>query len=83
MPAVVEFARAFGCDIMHFQMIRNWGTFSLPEYRRNFIGAPDHPEYAEFLEVLRHPNLALPMVELSSVRRMRDYALSTAVAEAA
>ncbi len=75
MPAVVELARAFGCDIMHFQMIRNWGTFSLPEYRRNFIGAPDHPEYAEFLEVLRHPNLALPMVELSSVRRMRDYAL--------
>ena len=83
MPAVVELARAFGCDIMHFQMIRNWGTFSLPEYRRNFIGAPEHPEYAEFLEVLRHPNLALPMVELSSVRRMRDYALSTAVAEAA
>ena len=30
MPAAVELARAFGCDIMHFQMIRNWGTFSLP-----------------------------------------------------
>lgn len=76
MPAAVELARAFGCDVMHFQMIRNWGTFSLPEYRRHFIGAPDHPDYAEFLDVLRHPNLTLPMVELSTVRRLYDYALS-------
>jgi pyruvate-formate lyase-activating enzyme len=82
MPAVIELARGFGCDVMHFQMIRNWGTFSLPEYRRHFIGAPDHPDYAEFLDVLRHPNLALPMVELSTVRRVRDYALSIAPAEA-
>ena len=76
MPAAVELARAFGCDVMHFQMIRNWGTFSLPQYRQRFIGAPDHPDYAEFLEVLRHPNLALPMIELSTVRRLHEYALS-------
>ena len=75
MPAAVELARAFGCDVMHFQMIRNWGTFSLPEYQAHFIGSPDHPDYAEFLDVLRHPNLALPMVELSTVRRLQEYAL--------
>jgi pyruvate-formate lyase-activating enzyme len=76
MPAMVELARAFGCDVAHFQMIRNWGTFSLDEYRRQFIGAPDHPDYPAFLEVLRHPNLALPMVDLSTVRRLHEYALS-------
>ena len=75
MPAAVELARAFGCDVMHFQMIRNWGTFSLSEYQQHFIGSPDHPAYAEFLQVLRHPNLAWPMVELSTVRRLHEYAL--------
>lgn len=75
MPAAIELARAFGCDVMHFQMIRNWGTFSLSEYQQHFIGSPDHPAYAEFLQVLRHPNLALPMVELSTVRRLHEYAL--------
>jgi MoaA/NifB/PqqE/SkfB family radical SAM enzyme len=82
MPAAVELARAFGCDVMHFQMIRNWGTFSLPEYRQRFIGAPDHPCYAEFLEVLRHPSLALPMVELTTLRRLHEHANSREAAAA-
>ena len=75
MPGAIELAKAFGCDEMHFQMIRNWRTFSLAEYQQHFIGSPDHPSYAEFLQVLRHPNLALPMVKLTTVRRLHEYAL--------
>lgn len=74
MPAAVELARATGCNGVYFQMIRNWGTFSTEEFARHFIGSPDHPDYAEFLAVLRHPNLALPWVNLSNMRRLHDRA---------
>lgn len=74
LPAVVELARVFGCDRLRLQMIRNWGTFTPAEFKEHFIGAPDHPAFEEFLEILRHPNLADPIVDLSTVRPMFELA---------
>jgi hypothetical protein len=42
----VDIARAFGFDCVHFQMIRNWGTFTVAEFDGHFIGSPDHPATA-------------------------------------
>jgi MoaA/NifB/PqqE/SkfB family radical SAM enzyme len=74
MPEAVEIARAFDFDAIHFQMIRNWGTFTVAEFEGHFIGSPDHPDYREFLEVLRHPNLTWDGVDWSNLRRLRDLA---------
>jgi MoaA/NifB/PqqE/SkfB family radical SAM enzyme len=74
MPEVVEIARAFGFDAAHFQMIRNWGTFTVAEFDRHFIGSPDHPDYGEFLEVLRHPNLTWAGIDWSNLRRLYERA---------
>jgi MoaA/NifB/PqqE/SkfB family radical SAM enzyme len=74
MPDAVTIARAFGFDCIHFQMIRNWGTFTVAEFDGHFIGSPDHPDYREFLEVLRHPNLAWAGVDWSNVRQLYDRA---------
>ena len=74
MSDAVDIARAFGFDRIHFQMIRNWGTFTVAEFDRRFIGSPDHPDYGEFLEVLRHPNLAWAGVDWSNVRQLYDRA---------
>jgi MoaA/NifB/PqqE/SkfB family radical SAM enzyme len=74
MPEAVAIARAFGFDSMYFQMIRNWGTFTVAEFDRHFIGSPDHPDYGEFLRVLRHPNLAWAGVDWSNVRRLYERA---------
>jgi hypothetical protein len=70
----VAIARAFGFDSMYFQMIRNWGPFTVAEFDRHFIGSPDHPDYGEFLRVLRHPNLAWAGVDWSNVRRLYERA---------
>lgn len=74
MPEVVEIARAYGFDAVYFQMIRNWGTFTVAEFDRHFIGSPDHPDYSDFLEVLRHPNLAWDGVNWSNLRRLYERA---------
>jgi MoaA/NifB/PqqE/SkfB family radical SAM enzyme len=83
MPAAAELARALGADGIYFQMIRNWGTYSVAEFREHYIGSPDHPAYSEFLAVLRHPSLDWPGVDFSNVRRLRDLALATQPATAA
>jgi MoaA/NifB/PqqE/SkfB family radical SAM enzyme len=74
MPEAVEIARTFGFDAIYFQMIRNWGTFTVAEFDRHFIGSPDHPDYGEFLEVLRHPNLTWSGVNWSNLRRFYEQA---------
>ena len=76
MPDAVAIARAFGFDHIHFQMIRNWGTFTVAEFDRHFIGSPDHPDYREFLEVLRHPNLSWAGVDWSNVRQLYERAMA-------
>jgi MoaA/NifB/PqqE/SkfB family radical SAM enzyme len=74
MPEAVVIARSFGFDAIYFQMIRNWGTFTAAEFDRHFIGSPDHPDYGEFLEVLRHPNLTWGGVNWSNLRRLYEVA---------
>lgn len=75
MPAAVELAAALGCDGLYFQMVRNWETFEAEEFACHFVGAPDHPDFAEFLEVLRHPSLGRPGVNLSNIAELRRRAL--------
>ncbi|EWY35839.1 hypothetical protein N825_34060 [Skermanella stibiiresistens SB22] len=79
MPAAVELAFMLGCDGVYFQMIRNWGTFSQGEFEDLFIGSPDHPDFAEFLEVLRHPNLDRPGIDLSNIEDLRRQVLAGSV----
>ena len=74
MPGVVDIARAFSFDAIYFQMIRNWGTFTVAEFDGHFIGSPDHPDYSEFLEVLRHPNLTWDGINWSNLRRLYELA---------
>ena len=63
MPALIAIAERFGFDGIKFQMIRNWNTYSPAEFERNNIGSREHPEYAEFLDVLRQDVLRAPTIE--------------------
>lgn len=57
IPAFIELGAEFGADIVSFQMIRQRDIFSGDEHREAFIGSPAHPDYAEFVELLRRPDL--------------------------
>jgi MoaA/NifB/PqqE/SkfB family radical SAM enzyme len=71
MPEFVRLIRQFGATDIFFQMIRNWGTFTAEEFVTEFIGNSLHPDHAEFLEVLKAPELQLPHVWLGN---MANYA---------
>ena len=63
MPDAVDLVRRFGFDGIKLQMIRSWGTYTPDEFARHNIGSPDHPRFADFLEVLGDPRLGAGFVE--------------------
>lgn len=63
MPDAVDLVRRFGFDGLKLQMIRSWGTYSPDEFAWHNIGSPDHPRFADFLEVLSDPRLGAGFVE--------------------
>jgi len=67
MPEFVRIADRFGADLVVFNMIRNWGTYSREEFEEQFIGARTHPEHGAFLETLRAPELQAAKVSMGNV----------------
>ena len=57
MPGAVEIGRELGADHVSFNSVTNWGTFTPEEYAQQAISSPEHPQFAEFIEILRHPAL--------------------------
>ncbi|HEX5078877.1 MAG TPA: radical SAM/SPASM domain-containing protein [Geminicoccaceae bacterium] len=78
MPEAVELVRRFGFDGLKFQMIRSWNTYSPEEFAWHNIGSPDHPQFAELLEVLRDPRLRAGFVEFWGFHSVEPGALPAA-----
>lgn len=76
IPDFVKLGKEFMADTITFQMIRNWGTYSRDEFRDVFIGDPSHPDFAEFCEVLKAPELLEPEVEAGNIFAYADRALA-------
>lgn len=74
IPEFVKLGKEFMADTITFQMVRNWGTYSRDEFRNVFIGDPDHPDFAEFCEVLKAPDLLEPEVEVGNILAYADRA---------
>lgn len=66
MPAFVELGRRHACDRVTFHQMLDWGSFTPQEYAARAVHRPEHPRHAEFLEMLQHPALQVPLVNLSN-----------------
>ncbi len=60
---ILEFAElglSFGVDEIWFQRLTNYGAFDEETFAREDVTSPGHPHHAELLEILRHPMLKRP-----------------------
>lgn len=48
----IHFAERMEADIVEFQQIANWGTFSDEEFSERNVLNPQHPEYQEAYSIL-------------------------------
>ncbi len=55
MPIFVELGKRFSADIVFFQRIINWGTYSKEEFKTRAIYREDHPLYNEFVKICELP----------------------------
>jgi MoaA/NifB/PqqE/SkfB family radical SAM enzyme len=82
MPGAVDLVRRFGFDGLKFQMIRSWGTYTPEEFAWHNIGSPDHPCFAELLQVLKDSRLRAGFVEFWGFHSVDVAALQAAEAPA-
>jgi MoaA/NifB/PqqE/SkfB family radical SAM enzyme len=62
MPELVRLVERLNVDEVAFFKLENVGTYTEDEYRSRSVVDPSHPLHGEFLEVLRDPALASPIV---------------------
>jgi pyruvate-formate lyase-activating enzyme len=74
IPEAVDLARRLHADRIYFQLLRNWGTYTVSEFELHNIANPGHPEYQDFLAVLRDPRLVGEDVDLGNMKPFVDEA---------
>ncbi len=62
MPNLVRLAERLHADDVAFFKLENVGTYSEGDYRSRNVVEPSHPDHAEFLDVIRDPVFASPIV---------------------
>jgi hypothetical protein len=62
MPEFVLLGKEYGVDEILFTQITNWGTFSGKEFKSRDVHDPDHPQYAEFTDLIRTDIFKDPVV---------------------
>jgi len=67
MPQFADLGHSIGVDMVFFQQLVNWGTFSRAEFLERAIHLPGHSQHGQFLKILQDPRLAHPIVNLHNL----------------
>lgn len=77
LPGLIRIAEDLDADTVTFQAIYNWGTFSREDFLQETITRPDHPEFSDFLTVLRDPVMSWDRIYWGTIDRFRKLAISS------
>ncbi len=72
MPAFVALGERFGVDLVRFNQLVNWGTYSDEEFRRRAVHLSGHPQHVELLALINDPQLAKPPASLGNLSFLLD-----------
>jgi sulfatase maturation enzyme AslB (radical SAM superfamily) len=78
MPQAINLGKKFGVDLFIFNLLNDWKSWSAEEYEANAVWKSYHPEFEEFLEVLRDPVFNDPIVDPGNMLEYREKAFSYA-----
>jgi len=75
IPEFVRLGQRVGADACNLSLIADWGTWTVDQFAARAIWRTDHPEFEQFLDVMRDPALDAPIVFFGNTRPYRDGAL--------
>jgi pyruvate-formate lyase-activating enzyme len=70
LAEIVALGRKLGADLVSFQRLRNWGTFSVAEFTALDIACPAHPRNADLRAMLAQPCFRGADVKLGNLRAL-------------
>lgn len=76
MAAFTRLAKKLNADGVLFSMVLDWASWPPATFREQCIWREDHPQFNQFLEVLRDPVFDDPFVDLGNICEYRTLALS-------
>ena len=80
MPLFIKAFLGTMCDNIVFTFLCDWGVWqSRTQYEQQCVWKQTHPEFQDFLRVLRDPVFNNPMIEMGNIFEYRKLALSHAV----
>lgn len=77
IPNFIRLGKHWGVDLIRFLKMINIGSFTADEFIDNDVCDPRHPEYQDFLAVLRDPIVSDPIADLYTAKPYLDEALKT------
>ncbi|MCX7748469.1 MAG: radical SAM protein [Clostridia bacterium] len=67
MKQFIDLAQRFEIDMVAFNKLQNWGTFTNNEFEDLAIHNKTHPEHQQFISMLQDPIFKLPMILSSNL----------------
>jgi len=62
IPEFIALGEKFKVDQVFFQKVANWGTFSPIEYKERQVYNEEHPDFQQFLKVIKSEEMRKPIV---------------------
>lgn len=67
MKEFVKLGMKFGADLVVFNRINNWGTFTSKEFLARAVHYGEHPEHQQFLNIIDDPIFKEPVVNMGNI----------------
>lgn len=64
MKQFIELGEKYSCDLVDFQCVENWGTYTKEQFEQVAIHHTSHPDHQEFLDYLNNPVFANRIVSM-------------------
>jgi hypothetical protein len=74
MRGAIEIGKALGVERIVFNLLNDWETWTKEQYEHNAIWKSFHPEFPEFIETLKDPLFADPIVDLGNMQQYWEIA---------
>lgn len=72
MPAFAALGELVHASSVMFIQIGNTGVFTKEEYEERAVHLPSHPHHQQLVEILQHPALGIPSVDLRNFDGLRE-----------
>jgi hypothetical protein len=74
MTLFIEIGKKFNVDKCYFSLLTDWGTWPVEEYKKHAIWKSDHPDFSNFIEVMKDDIFDDEIVMLGNVTEYRNNA---------